>query len=63
MHVAYEFVIERVPIFVGHNPEHFAVERNRYQYAKKTGFYVPIPKELRIDNHESPFKDYDENNE
>ena len=38
--LAYEFVIERQPIFVPFHPKSFETYRNRYVYAKKTGFYA-----------------------
>lgn len=56
-------MIERPPIFAPYQPQHFAVERNRYNYAKKTGYYVPIPKDLKIDECDDVFKDYDDINE
>ena len=63
LQLAYEFVIERLPIFEPYQQRSFEAYRNRYAYAKKTGFYVEIPKDLRLDNGDYPFKDYDEANE
>lgn len=61
--LAYEFLIERPPIFVPYHQKTFEAERNRYVYAKKTGFYVEIPKDLRIEGAENAFREYDESNE
>lgn len=56
-------MIERLPIFEPFDPKTFEAKKNRYIYSKKAGFYLEIPKELRIENGENPFKDYDESNE
>jgi len=40
LHLAYEFLIERLPIFVPYHQKTFETERNRYVYGKKTGFYL-----------------------
>lgn len=61
--LSYEFIIERVPIFAPYHPKNFEAYRNRYVYAKKTGFYVPIPTQLKIDEGDNPFQNYDETNE
>lgn len=63
LQLAYEFVIERLPIFESYQQRSFEAYRNRYAYAKKTGFYVEIPKDLRLETGDNPFKDYDEANE
>lgn len=62
-HLSYEFIIERQPIFVPYHPKNFEAFRNRYVYAKKTGFYIPIPNQLKLDEGDNPFQNYDETNE
>jgi len=54
--LAYEFIIERLPIFKPYLPKNFEVARNRYVYAKRTGYYIELPKDLRLDNGDNPFK-------
>jgi hypothetical protein len=61
--MAYEFVIERIPIFSPYKAGNFTSLRNRYAYAKKTGFYVPIPNQLKLDEGDNPFETYDESND
>ena len=51
-----------MPIFYPYHPRSFEAHRNRYSYAKKTGFLLDLPKDLRITEGDYPFKDYDENN-
>jgi hypothetical protein len=59
LQLAYEFVIERLPIFEKYDQKTFEVLRNRYIYAKKTGFYLELPKDLKIETGDNPFRDYD----
>ena len=60
--LAYEFIVERYPIFHPYHERTFKGLQNRYSYGKKTGFSVEIPKDLRIPEGDYPFRDYDENN-
>jgi hypothetical protein len=42
--VNYCWILERIPIFIPYRQEYFNFYKNRYQMAKKTGSYNPIPK-------------------
>jgi hypothetical protein len=61
--LAYEVVIERMPIFSPYQKQSFEIYRNRYNYAKKTGFYVEIPKDMKLENGDDVFSEYDASND
>jgi hypothetical protein len=42
--INYCWVLQRIPIFLPYHPQAFNFYKNRYQMAKKTGYYVPLPK-------------------
>ena len=54
--INYCWILQRIPIFFPYNKNQFSYYKNRYQMAKKTGYYIPIPKELIIEQGDYLFE-------
>jgi hypothetical protein len=54
--INYAWILQRIPIFLPYNKHSFNYQKNRYQIAKKTGYNVPLPKDLIIEQGDYLFE-------
>ncbi len=60
--VHYSVILERMPIFYPFEARTHSYYRNRYQISKKANFISDFPKEIKLEDGDYIFGDYDKMN-